>query len=66
MYLKFVSNLFDSKVKPAILAKYRGKITTAEVTKLLLVSDVPGGVDNSPEETFVSNPWKFVQRYFQT
>lgn len=62
---EWLSNFFDSKVKPAILAKYRGKITSTEVSKLLAASNIPGGVDNSPEESCVSNPWKFVQKYFQ-
>ena len=62
---EWFTNFFDTKVKPAILAKYKGKVNVSEVSKLLAATNVPGGVDNSPEESCISNPWKFKQTYFE-
>ena len=62
---EWFTSFFDTKVKPAILAKYKGKVNSSEVAKLLAATNVPGGVDNSPEESCVSNPWKFKQTYFE-
>ena len=62
---EWFTSFFDTKVKPAILAKYKGKVNVSEVAKLLAATNVPGGVDNSPEESCISNPWKFKQTYFE-
>ena len=63
--IEWFVELFTNKVKPAILAKYKGKITTSEVAKLLAATNVPGGVDNTPEQSCVATPWKFAQTYFE-